>query len=279
MAQIGGMNSLRVAKIVSIGCYLDGEELGEILLPRRYVPLNTQVDDTVEVFIYLDSEDRIIATTEKPLLMVGEIGRLQVVSVTNSGAFLHWGLTKDLFVPFREQRQRMEVGKWYIVAVYFDHETNRLAASSKIDKFVDNIPPNYSEGEEVDLLIYNQSELGYNAIINNLHWGVLYKNEVFRHLSEGKRIKGYIKKVREDEKIDVVLQKPGYEKIDDISKAILDKLEKNNGFIKLTDKSEPHEIYSFFGISKKVFKQAVGSLYKSRLIIIEDKGIRLIEED
>jgi hypothetical protein len=275
MTQIGKINSLKVLRIVSIGCYLDGGEQGEILLPRRYVPEGTKVDDTIDVFIYFDSEDRIIATTETPKIMMGEFAMLQAISVTNAGAFLDWGLPKDLFVPFREQKQKMEVGKRYIVALYLDHETNRLAASAKIDKFLDNTPPNYSVGQEVDLLIYGQSELGYNAIINNAHWGVLYKNEVFRHLDGGKRIKGYIKRVREDDKIDLALQRSGYENIDGVSKGILDKLEKNNGFLNLTDKSEPEKIYQLLGISKKVFKKAIGSLYKSKLITIDERGIRL----
>ncbi|MFO8022389.1 MAG: S1-like domain-containing RNA-binding protein [Perlabentimonas sp.] len=277
MADIGKYNDLRVVKLVSIGCYLDGGEHGEILIPRRYVPEGTKEDDVLNVFIYFDSEDRIIATTETPKITLGEIGSLKAVSVTSSGAFLDWGLTKDIFVPFKEQQQKMEAGKWYIVGLYIDHETNRLAASAKIDKFLDNTPPTYEVGEEVDLLIYNKTDLGYSAIVNNAHWGVLYENEVFRHLSKGKRITGYIKKIREDEKIDLILQKPGYEKIDDISKVLIDKLEKNNGFIKLTDKSNPEEIYDLLGISKKVFKKAIGSLYKARLITLEKDGIKLVD--
>lgn len=277
MADIGKYNDLRVVKLVSIGCYLDGGEHGEILIPRRYVPEGTKEDDVLNVFIYFDSEDRIIATTETPKITLGEIGSLKAVSVTSSGAFLDWGLTKDIFVPFKEQQQKMEAGKWYIVGLYIDHETNRLAASAKIDKFLDNTPPTYEVGEEVDLLIYNKTDLGFSAIVNNAHWGVLYENEVFRHLSKGKRITGYIKKIREDEKIDLILQKPGYEKIDDISKVLIDKLEKNNGFIKLTDKSNPEEIYDLLGISKKVFKKAIGSLYKARLITLEKDGIKLVD--
>ena len=277
MAQIGKINNLRVVKIVSIGCYLDGGEQGEILIPRRYVPEGTKPDDILEVFIYLDSEDRIIATTETPEIKLGEIASLKAVSVTSAGAFLDWGLTKDIFVPFKEQQQKMEVGKWYIVALYIDHETNRLAASAKIDKFLDNTPPLYQVGEEVDLLIAKKTDLGYSAVVNNAHWGVLYENEVFRHLSNGKRIKGYIKKVREDDKIDLMLQKPGYDKVDDISKSILDRLEKNNGVLRLTDKSNPEDIYDQLGISKKVFKKAIGSLYKERLITLEEDCIRLVE--
>ena len=277
MALIGQMNSLRVIKMPSVGCYLDGGEHGEILIPRRYVPEDTKVDDMLDVFIYFDSEDRIIATTEKPKLMLGEIAMLKVVSVTHAGAFLDWGLSKDIFVPFREQKQKMEVGKWYIVALYIDHESNRLAASAKIDKFLDNTPPDYSVGQEVDLLIYNQTDLGFSVIVNNAHWGVIYINEVFRHLSRGKQLKGYIKKVREDDKIDLILDKPGYEKVDDVSKSILDKLKKNNGYLNLSDKSEPEAIYYHLGISKKVFKKAVGALYKARLISIEAEGIKIIQ--
>lgn len=277
MADIGKYNDLRVVKLVSIGCYLDGGEHGEILIPRRYVPEGTKEDDVLNVFIYFDSEDRIIATTETPKITLGEIGSLKAVSVTSSGAFLDWGLPKDIFVPFKEQQQKMEAGKWYIVGLYIDHETNRLAASAKIDKFLDNTPPTYEIGDEVDLLIYNKTDLGFSAIVNNAHWGVLYENEVFRHLSKGKRITGYIKKIREDEKIDLILQKPGYEKIDDISKALIDKLEKNNGFMKLTDKSNPEDIYDLLGISKKVFKKAIGSLYKARLITLEKDGIKIVD--
>jgi hypothetical protein len=271
------MNSLRVVKILDFGCYLDGGEHGEILIPRRYVPENTEVDDMLEVFIYFDSEDRIIATTEQPKIKLGEVGKLKVVSVTQSGAFLDWGLLKDIFVPFREQKQRMEVGKWYIVGVYLDHETNRLAATAKVDKLIDNTPPSYTPGQEVDLIIFSQTDLGYSAIINNAHWGVLYSNEIFRTLKIGDSLKGYIKKVREDDKIDLILDKPGYQKVDSISRSILDKLQKNNGFLTLTDKSEPEAIYFYLGISKKVFKKAIGSLYKSKLITLEENGIRLVK--
>lgn len=277
MVQVGATNNLRVVKKLSIGCYLDGGEHGEILIPRRYVPEDIKVDEFIDVFIYFDSEDRIIATTEVPKIKLGEIAMLKVVSVTHAGAFLDWGLPKDIFVPFKEQKQRMEVDKWYIVALYIDYETNRLAASAKVDKFIDNTPPEYEVGQEVDILIYNKTDLGYSAIVNNAHWGVIYENEVFRHLSRGKQLKAYIKKIRDDEKIDLILQKPGYEKVDDISKSILDKLEKNNGVLWLTDKSAPEEIYGLLGISKKVFKKAIGALYKAKLITLEEKGIRLVE--
>jgi predicted RNA-binding protein (virulence factor B family) len=275
MAEIGKVNTLRVVKEVDFGMYLDGGEHGEILIPKRYVPENTQPEDIIEVFIYLDSEDRIIATTEKPYIKIGEFAMLKVVSVTPMGAFLDWGLMKDLFVPFREQKQKMEDGKWYIVTMYLDSETKRLVASAKIEKFLDNLPPDYRTGDEVDLLIAGETDLGYNAIINNKHLGVLYKNEVFQPLKRGDRIQGYIKKVREDEKIDLVLQKPGYGKIDDISQRIVDVLKNHAGFIPVTDKSDPDEVYNLFGVSKKTYKKAIGALFKLRIIDIEDKGIRL----
>ncbi len=275
MAEIGKLNKLRVIKEVDFGLYLDGGEEGEILIPKRYVPENTKPDDILEVFIYLDSEDRIIATTEKPLLMVGEFAYLKAVTVNQMGAFLDWGLPKDLFVPFREQKQRMEEGKQYIVTAYLDQGSKRLVGTAKIDKFLDNLPPDYEVGEEVDLLISAETDLGFNAIINNRHLGVLYKNEIYQPLKKGMRVKGYIKKVREDEKIDLVLQKPGYEKVDDLSVKIMDALKKNNGFLPITDRSDPELIYKLFGVSKKTYKKAIGALFKFRLIDIEGQGIRL----
>ncbi|NVO09251.1 MAG: GntR family transcriptional regulator [Bacteroidales bacterium] len=276
MAEIGKLNSLRVVKEVDFGLYLDGGEHGEILLPKRYVPENAKPEDILEVFIYLDSEDRVIATTETPYIMVGEFACLKAVAITSMGAFLDWGLMKDLFVPFREQKQKMEEGKWYVVTVYLDYDSKRLVASAKIEKFLDNLPPEYDAGEEVDLLISGETDLGFNAIINNKHSGVLYKNEVFQPLKKGDRIKGYIKKIREDEKIDLILQKAGYQKVDDISMRIVDVLKEHKGFIAITDKSDPDTIYNLFGVSKKTFKKAIGSLYKFRVISIEDKGIRLL---
>jgi len=276
MAEIGKLNSLRVVKEVDFGLYLDGGDHGEILIPKRYVPEGVKPEDILEVFIYLDSEDRIIATTEKPYIMVGEFAMLKVVSVTRMGAFLDWGLPKDILVPFREQKMDMEEGKYYIVTVYLDSDSKRLVASAKIEKFLDNVPANYQAGEEVDLLIVSSTDLGFNAIINNKHTGVLYKNEVFQPIRKGDRVKGYIKKIREDEKIDLILQKPGYQKVDDISMGIVDVLKKHNGYLAITDKTDPDEIYKVFGVSKKTFKKAIGSLYKLRIITIQDDGIKLV---
>jgi uncharacterized protein len=276
MTEIGKINHLEVVKELDFGIYLDGGDLGEILMPKRYVPEGTMPGDHLNAFIYLDSEDRLVATTEKPFAMVEEFALLEVVSVTTVGAFLNWGLPKDLFVPFREQRQPMEEGKKYLVYVYVDTNTKRIAASSKIEQYLDNIPVDYDLDEEVDLIIVNETDLGYNAIIDYSHLGILYKNEVFQPLNPGDRVQGYIKKIRNDGKIDLRLEKIGYEKISSFVDRIIAELQKNNGFLALTDKSSPEEIYQTFKISKKNFKAAIGALYKKRFIALEENGIRLL---
>ncbi len=275
MVEIGKFNSLRVVKELNFGVYLDGGESGEILLPKRYVPENCSQGDIVEVFVYKDSEDRIIATTEKPYVVVGDYALLKVVSVNEVGAFLDWGLMKDLLVPFREQGERMEEGKSYIVHVYFDEKSERLAASSNLAKFLNKIPPEYEEGQEVSLLVCNETEIGYRAIIDKSHWGMIYKNEVFQPLKIGQTIRGFVKKVRDDGKIDLSLQKAGYENIDDFTEIIINRLEKAGGYIAVTDKSTPETIYRLFGMSKKSYKKAVGALYKKKVIDIENNGIKL----
>ena len=271
----GRYNTLRVVKFVDFGVYLDGAEMGEILLPARYVPELCEVGADLEVFIYLDSEDRIIATTEKPFAQVGEFAMLRVVAVNNIGAFMDWGLMKDLLVPFREQKMNMVAGRSYLVYIYLDPDSHRIAASAKLEKFLDNVIPEYQVGEEVSVIIESESELGYNAIINHLHRGILYHDELPAPLNKGQQMKVYIKKVREDKKIDLSLYRPGYEQVDGISQNILDHLKSAGGFLPLTDKSEAALIYDHFAISKKVFKKAIGSLYKQRRILLEDKGIRL----
>jgi uncharacterized protein len=276
MATIGKINTLEIIKELSFGVYLDGGEHGEILLPVRYVPKNCKIGDKIDVFIYFDSDDRIIATTEKPYAMVDDFALLKAVSVNAVGAFLDWGLPKDLLVPFREQKQTMQEGNWYIVKIYIDKTSNRIAASAKIDSFLDNLPPNYNEGQEVDLIICNETELGFKAIVNGMHWGMLYKSEVFQPLTKGQKIKGFIKRIRDDEKIDLSMAKTGYGKVDDISEKILEYLRINNSFMAITDKSSPEKIYELFGISKKAYKMAIGNLYKKGLIILEDSGVRLI---
>jgi len=275
MVQIGKTNRLKVLRKVSIGLYLDGDTLGDLLVPNRYVPENISVGDELDVFVYLDSEDRLIATTEVPLAQVGDFALMKAVAVTKVGAFLDWGLSKDLLVPFSEQQQKMEMGKQYLVHVYLDDNTKRIVASAKIDKFLDNLPPEYEPGEQVQLMIASRTDLGFKAIVNGIHSGMLYNNQVFKSLKIGDKVTGYIQKVREDDKIDLLLEKPGYEKIDDISEIILDKLKQNKGFLPVTDKSEPDEIARIFGMSKKNFKKAVGGLYKKRMIDIQNDGIKL----
>lgn len=277
MADIGKYNQLTILRETDFGVYLDGENLGDILLPGKYLPDNVGIDDVIDVFIYCDSEDRLIATTEKPYAQVGEFAYLDVKAVNEVGAFLDWGLAKDLLVPFREQKQNLEVNQSCLVYVYLDVNSNRIAASAKLEKFLDNIPSRYSSGEEVQLMIAQETELGYKAIINNLHWGMLYKNEVFQNLSQGDRVRGYIQKIRGDEKLDLTLHKPGQDIPDDLTEKILTELHNRDGFLTISDKSDPDEIYTLFQVSKKKYKKALGHLYKNRLILMEPNGIRLAE--
>lgn len=275
MAEIGKYNTLNIIKILDFGAYLDANELGEILLPIKQLPPDSKVGERLEVFIYNDSEDRLIATCKEPLAVADEFAVLKVVEVNKTGAWLDWGLEKHLLVPFNEQKQNMSADKSYLVYVFLDKQTKRLVASSKLQKFLDNLPPEYTEGQEVDLLISNKTDLAYTAIINNTHSGLIYTNEVFKKLKRGEKIKGYIKKVREDEKIDLTLEKIGYEKIDSMSEKILKTIKAHHGYLLLSDKSSPEEIKKLLGISKKNFKKAIGALYKKQLITIEEKGIRL----
>jgi len=278
MTEIGKLNTLKVVKKLDFGVYLDGAELGEILMPVRYVPENCRIDDLVEVFVYLDSEDRLIATTQIPNAMVGQFACMEVVMVNEVGAFLDWGLQKDLLVPFREQKVKMEESKSYVVYVYFDTESNRIAASAKLDQFFDLEPVEYEEGQEVNLLIFNQTDLGYKAIVNNINEGMLYANEVFQPLHKGQNLKGFIKKVRDDGKLDLCLQRPGFEKVDELAERILVYLNKNEGFLNITDKTPPEVISQMFNASKKTFKKAVGALYRKKIIRLETDGITLIDE-
>lgn len=279
MVEIGKYNTLKIVKDLDFGVYLDGGDGVKILLPARYVPKNVKPGDEVEVFIYHDNEGRLIATTAKPLAQVGEFQFMEVKSVNNTGAFLEWGLMKDLLVPFKEQKMPMREGKWYLVYVHVDHVTGRIVASARVDKYLDNVIPDYSFNQEVDLLVAEETEIGYKVIINNTHWGLVYHSEVFQRLEKGEHVKGYIKEVREDEKIDVSLTPLGYQKVEGISKIILDSLKAQGGYIAVHDKSEPELIYSLFRCSKKAFKQAIGALYKQKIINIETEGIRLINKD
>lgn len=277
MAEIGKINTLEVVRETDNGFYLDGQNLGEILMPRKFITDEVRNQGWADVFVYTDSEDRLVATTETPLVKVGEFAFLNVVAVTRFGAFLDWGLPKNLLVPFREQRANMVEGRSYLVYVFLDLQTNRIAATAKIDKYLDNTPPEYKIGEEVDLLIAEETDLGFKAIINSEHWGILYKNQLYKPIKTGDRMKGYVNKVRDDEKIDLLPEKPGYEKVDAISQKILDELKQNRGFMAVTDNTSPEMIKVLFGISKKNFKKAIGSLYKNRMITFNSDGIRLVK--
>lgn len=276
MTEIGKVNQLKILKSAPQGLYLDGGELGEILLPARYADSSWNPGHTIEVFITLDSEDRLVATTERPVAMVGEFACLRVVSATRIGAFLDWGLPKDLLVPFREQKTEMAEGCSYIVYIYLDRVSGRIVASSKLNKFLDQTPADYTVGDEVDLLINDRSDLGYSVIINNSHSGLLFHSDIFRPVKRGQRLPGFIREVRPDGKISVCFHKPGYEKVEDLTDTILNYLREQGGFMPVTDKNPPEEIYALFGVSKKTYKKAIGALYKKRLICFEENGTRLI---
>ena len=277
MVEIGKYNTLRVVKEVDFGVYLDGgKEWGEILLPSRYVPESCAPDDMLEVFIYFDSQDRIIATTLHPYLTAGEFGFLTVKTLSTVGAFLDWGLMKDVLAPFREQKMPMEAGRSYLVYVYLDDESERIVASARIEQYLDNTPPEYKYNEEVDLLVTQELELGYRVIINNLHTVMIYHNEIFTAVQRGDRLKGYIKQIRPDEKIDVALQPMGYDKIDGLAGEIMDKLRRNGGTLAISDSSPAEDIVRMFGCSKKNFKKAIGSLYKTRSIVITSDSISIL---
>ncbi len=277
MMQTGQRHTLSVIKTVDFGVYLDAAELGEVLLPKRHCTEDLAEGDRVDVFLYLDSEDRPIATTARPKAEVGQFAYLKVIDVTDIGAFLEWGLEKDLFVPFREQHRKMEPGKSYIVYVHHNPADGRIMASSKIDRFLDDERAHdFKPRQAVDLIIANSTELGYKAIINHRNWGVLYADEVFQRLSYGQYKKGYIKKIRADGKIDLTLQ-GGQVTRDRNQKIIQQYLQKQGGFAAVHDKTDPAEISRLFGISKNAFKKALGGLYKQRVIDICKDGIRLID--
>lgn len=275
MIEIGRVNNLLVIKREDWGIYLDGEEFGNILLPKRYVPDHCPLDSRIDVFIYFDSEDRIIATTETPLAMVEQFAYLKVAAATHIGAFLDWGLPKDILVPFREQKVKMQKGNYYLVYIYYDEKSQRIAASAKIDKYLSKYRHHYKTGQAVSLLISSRTDAGYNAIIDNTYRGLIHNNDIFQPISIGQKLEGFIKRVRDDQKIDLILEQPGYDKIDALAKKILMKLRSGNGYIKVSDKSSPETISGIFGISKKNYKKAAGALYKNKFITIEENAIRL----
>jgi uncharacterized protein len=277
MIHVGKYNTLRVIKSVDFGMYVDGGEAGEILLPKRFVPAGLEEGDDIEVFLYHDSDDRLIATTQKPHAQVGDIALLKVVGTTKQGAFLDWGLMKDVFLPLSQQTTRIHEGDSYLVKLYIDERTGRIAATQRIERYLSNDELTVKEKDAVDMLIYQRTDIGYKVIINNLHTGVLHYNEVFRELEIGDKEKGFVKTIREDNKIDVALGEAGYKKVESETDKILRLLAENNGYLPYHDKSDPEGIYEFFGISKKVFKMATGALYKQRKIEFTQSGIKLVE--
>jgi hypothetical protein len=276
MIQVGNYNRLTVQRLKDAGAYLDDGKEG-ILLPKRFVARGTKAGDELTVFIYHDGEDRLIATTQHPKAIVGDIALLKVVGTSSHGAFLDWGLMKDLFVPRSKQISPMRLGGEYLVHLYIDEQTGRIAASQYIEHLLSNENLTVKELDIVDLIVYRETELGYAVIINNKHIGLLYFNEVFQPLQIGDKLQGFIKTIREDGKIDVAPGKPGYQKVEDEAAKIMRLLKEHNGYLPYHDKSEPEAIYDFFGMSKKVFKMTVGKLYKEKKIELTQTGIRSVE--
>jgi predicted RNA-binding protein (virulence factor B family) len=276
MIKVGDYNYLKVSRAVDFGVYLDDGAEG-ILLPKRFVPHGTAVGAELKVFVYHDSEDRLIATTQQPKGKVGDIVWLKAVSVTPQGAFLDNGLMKDLFVPRSKQLTNMYPQGEYLVKIYIDERTGRMAATEKIEPFLSNERLTVKEMDQVNLTIYRRTDIGYVTIVNHLHTGVLHFNEIYRDISIGDSFSGYVKKIYPDNRMDVVIGRPGYQRVEDELQKLLRLLEENNGYLPYNDKSDPNDIYSFFGMSKKTFKMAVGNLYKQRKIELTKTGIKLVE--
>lgn len=273
--ELGKYNQLEVVKEVDFGVYLNGGEEGEILLPKRYVPEGCKPGDVLNVFIYLDNEERLIATTLQPLVQVGEFACLEVAWVNEFGAFLDWGLMKDLFVPFREQKMKMQKGHRYVIHAHVDEESYRIMASAKIERYLSKDMPDYEPGQEVEVMVWQKTDLGYKVIVENRYGGLVYQNEIFQPLQPGMKLTAYVRQVREDGKIDLALQQDGQRKVKDFSDVLLQFIKDQGGYTTLNDKSAAETIYDTFGVSKKTFKKAVGDLYKKRLVVLEEGGIRL----
>lgn len=278
MALIGRFNSLQVTKHTDFGLYLDGGADGEILLPRRYVPKDQPVEpgDWLNVFVYLDSEDRLIATTQKPKVQVGGFASLKVVEINRVGLFLDWGLPKDLLLPHSEEKRPLQVGDYCVVHVYLDKRTRRITATARLDRYLDQVPPRYAPGQAVDLLVVERTDLGYKAIIEGQHWGLIHKNEVFKFVRNGMREQGFIKEIRPDGKISLSLQPVGQQAVAGLGEQIIAALKAEGGVLHLSDKSPPELISQRFGVSKGNFKKAIGGLFKQGLIRIEDDRIELL---
>lgn len=278
MINVGQINNLEVVKITDFGVFLDAGEFGTTLLPKRFAPEGVELGHFIDVFLYFDSENQLAATTETPVAKVGEWGLMKIEGVNTTGAFVNWGIKdKDLLVPYSEQRARFTAGQNILVYVYTDKASGRIVGTTKFNKLLDKTPAKYAQNEQVDLIIAERSDLGYKAIINGQHWGMIFPSDVFGKLFIGKKLKGYIKHIREDGKIDLALQKVGVAKMDDLSEKILDTLQKKGGFLPLSDKSTPEAIFATFRTSKGTFKKTIGGLFKQGKILIEKDGIRLAE--
>lgn len=275
MAKIGERASLKILREKPFGLYLDGGEIGEVLLPRREMPAQWELGGMLDVFIYTDSEDRQVATMQQPKAMPGQFARLRVVALTPVGAFLDWGLPKDLLVPFREQKTRMEIGNFYLVYVRLDEASGRIIATTRLARHLDLTPPPWRVGDAVDLILYGKTPLGYKAIINGSHSGLLYANAVFQKMQPGEQVPGFIAAVRPDGKIDLTLHPPGRARVTDLESQILAELDARGGFWALCDSSPADEIHRELGVSKRTFKQATGALLRKGQISLSDKGIRL----
>lgn len=278
MAAVGRMNSLAVVKHTEFGLYLDGGTHGEILLPKRYIPKGRDCEpgDRLDVFVYFDSEDRLIATTQRPRVQVGGFASLKVVDINRTGLFLDWGLPKDLLLPHSEEKRPLQIGDWCVVYVYLDPRSGRLTATAKLDRYLDQEPADYRRGQAVDLLVVERTDLGFKAIIEGRHWGLIHKNELFKPLRPGQRERGYIRELRDDGKISLSLQPLGREAASSLSEQILERLREAGGVLSLGDKSPPEEIVRLFGVSKGTFKKAIGGLYKQGLIRLDDDRIELL---
>ncbi len=275
MITIGKLNTLKIIKETDKEIILDGQEEGELLLPKRDIPLDAITGDEIEVFIYRNAQRKAVATGVHPYIMAGEFDFLTVEEVSEAGALLDWGLSRGLFLPAREQKMRVRVDNTYLVYVYYDLNSRQIIATARIERFLGNTKPEYKMNQEVDLLVVKETEIGYRVIVDNAHWGIIYRSETFQPVDCGLRIKGYVKQVREDGKVDVSLQKQGYKVVDDLGENILQKLHENGGFLPVNDKTSSEEINDLFGCSKKSFKKAIGTLYRFHKILITDEGVKL----
>ena len=277
MIELGKTNKLRILRNTSVGMYLGDDDNNVVLLPKKYVEPEFQIDDEIDVFIYTDSEDRIIATRLKPFAEINHFAFLNVSEVTKFGAFLDWGLEKDLFVPFKEQKHKMFEGYSYVVYIYVDELTNRIVASSKVNKFISNEVLSVAQGDEVDLLVYNETDMGFTCIINSLHKGLIYHNDIYQDIKVGDDLKGYVKQIREGNLIDLSLQKIGFKHVLSSTDMILEYLKTHDGYLELTDKSSPDLIERRFNMSKATFKKSLGILYRQRQVTLHDDGVRLVK--